>query len=677
MRPQLPHTRITELSFSARKYFYTRGLLLRSATSKQRWSTDSTTLLVANAGHQQQHRHASTNATRQRRSNDGFGHAARQIRRADHGGATSSQSPESTAPHLSSISDSTERFEPFGSKKTPASRVRHGKAQFLRTLDDESSTDYSPDARSQSNGSKDAIRMAEMLDNTPASSHLPPRQGDLEAAMNLRDPTNVDFQRGLPLFPVSEHEARRDAQDRRDQATRERQEQSPHLYAGIDIGAGPKFYFSHLLLRDMCACPQCVDTSTKQKLFSTVDVPADIQAIVQPVEEDASTEPAMLRARNDVAGSVKMTWKNDIPGYGPDHETNIDINTLRRLARYYIHNGTSTVLPTPIRWSDPPTRMAVPYEAYMSDDNALYRVLLMLRTHGLLFLTEVPESEDSVSKIVERIGPLKNTFYGTTWDVRSVPQAKNVAYTAQDLGFHMDLMYMQQPPHLQFLHCIRSSSAGGASLFTDSFRAADELWKTDRKAFAELCKQPIGFHYNHPDNYYHQSRKVIELSPTGLGSLEKAVQEPDLELYDGRWVRHVSWAPPFQAPLSENGPNATAAKLNHLNNNVKRWYAAAQKFNTLIQKPEGIHERVMKPGECVVFDNRRILHARRAFEVGDEGKERWLRGAYMDEDPYRSKLQVLHRKFGVTPWSGEAFDGFYRDPLRGLATGEIEKSERH
>jgi hypothetical protein len=41
----------------------------------------------------------------------------------------------------------------------------------------------------------------------------------------------------------------------------------------------------------------------------------------------------------------------------------------------------------------------------------------------------VPSGEESVINIGTRIGPLRDSFYGRTWDVKSVPNAKNVAYT--------------------------------------------------------------------------------------------------------------------------------------------------------------------------------------------------------------------------------------------------------
>ena len=56
----------------------------------------------------------------------------------------------------------------------------------------------------------------------------------------------------------------------------------------------------------------------------------------------------------------------------------------------------------------------------------------------------------------------------------------------------------------------------------------------------------------------------------------------------------------------------------------------------------------MAPGDCVLFDNRRVLHARRAFAVSDAGTERWLRGAYIDRDPFVSRAKILRDRFEGT-----------------------------
>ena len=78
---------------------------------------------------------------------------------------------------------------------------------------------------------------------------------------------------------------------------------------------------------------------------------------------------------------------------------------------------------------------------------------------------------------------------------------------------------------------------------------------------------------------------------------------------------------------------------------IEAWRNAAQQLNALFHDPSGIYERKMQPGDCVIFDNRRVLHARKAFEVQDFGKERWLRGCYLDKDPFLSKARVLGQRF--------------------------------
>ena len=411
----------------------------------------------------------------------------------------------------------------------------------------------------------------------------------------------------------------------------------------------PNYDVPLMSLRDMCICPRCVDQSTRQKLFSTVDIPPEIS----------------MRNVTELPDGVEIEWANDLPGLDGSHKSFFPKQIFDAMAA----RGSPKTLPSlPARrlWTDSQFRRESPdltYEAYMEDDTILFKALQQLHSHGLLFLKDVPESPDSVSRIVQRIGPLKNTFYRDTWDVRSVPEAKNVAYTSQDLGFHMDLLYMKQPPHLQFLHCIRSSAAGGASLFTDSFKAIEELYRSDMDAFCELEKRPITFHYDHIDShYYQQSRPLIELAPLSFGGANFASfkgfqryaqrEKADPRLQNlfrlDEYLEAVSWAPPFQAPFQTANPHLVDTWKNlttEMEFHLRHWHPAARKFNKIIHREENIHERMMKPGECVLFDNRRVLHARKAFEVADAGKERWLRGAYLDKDPFMSKLRVLTHRF--------------------------------
>ena len=259
--------------------------------------------------------------------------------------------------------------------------------------------------------------------------------------------------------------------------------------------------------------------------------------------------------------------------------------------------------------------------------------------------------------------------------VRTVPQAINAAYTSGDLGFHTDLLYFRDPPHLQLLHCIQSSSSGGASVFADAFKAALDLYSADQPAFNTLASTPVTYHYEHPGaNLYAATKPVFDTRPLKIGNTTYETLSAFLEAWDshrqttnarfgtttvpslsvGDCLEKINWGPPFLAPFSLDAttmehtlhPSTTTSSANALSDKIDAWHAAASKFAALLNRPENLHERLMKPGECVIFDNTRALHARRAFDAGDVGKARWLRGAYVDFDPYWSRYRVLRGQFG-------------------------------
>lgn len=52
----------------------------------------------------------------------------------------------------------------------------------------------------------------------------------------------------------------------------------------------------------------------------------------------------------------------------------------------------------------------------------------------------------------------------------------------------------------------------------------------------------------------------------------------------------------------------------------------------------------LEEGDCVSFQNRRILHAREPYDL--KGGKRHLRGAYVDLDEFENKYRVLFQKYG-------------------------------
>ena len=187
---------------------------------------------------------------------------------------------------------------------------------------------------------------------------------------------------------------------------------------------GKELAFDPLFLRDSCTCARCIDPSTRQKVFDTAEIPFTVKVRHSKVQSD---------------GSLGVTWDNDIPGY-ENHKSVYPSAFLLASSDLKSRITTTRNLFDRILWDRKTVgtqRDPVGFGSYMSSSATLYKALRHLQRYGLLFLSDVPSKPGSVEAIANRIGPLRHSLYGSTWDVRSVPSAKNVAYTSSNLGFHM------------------------------------------------------------------------------------------------------------------------------------------------------------------------------------------------------------------------------------------------
>ncbi|KAF1840435.1 Clavaminate synthase-like protein [Cucurbitaria berberidis CBS 394.84] len=333
---------------------------------------------------------------------------------------------------------------------------------------------------------------------------------------------------------------------------------SPAKCIAVNIDGVPRI-FDTVFLRDSCPCPKCRDPDSKQKVFQTSDVPEDLEGSYKMVVDQ------------EKGPSIELEWKNDVKGYGSEHRTRHSIDWLRRALNTEVELRGGVRHDERVLWDREKITKDnkwVDYKEYMSQDDTLFDALTHLNRYGLLFIKNVPDSQESVVDLASRIGTLKDTFYGRTWDVRSKPKAENIAYTPQFLGLHMDLLYTTNPPHLQLLHSLRARTPGGESFFSDSYHAAHQLQRLAASHFRTLCTFPTS---------------------------------------------------------------------------LRSFIAASHAYEKLLSAEESLYEYRLNEGECVIFDNRRVLHARRAFDA-TKG-ERWLKGAYVDDDVFFSKLRVLEEKY--------------------------------
>jgi gamma-butyrobetaine dioxygenase len=90
------------------------------------------------------------------------------------------------------------------------------------------------------------------------------------------------------------------------------------------------------------------------------------------------------------------------------------------------------------------SNLRMTYEDVQSAEG-MREMLAQAQVYGLVIVSGVPTERTSdrdceLRAFMSRIGEIRNTFYGETWNVKSVENSKNVAYTSQDLGLHMDLL---------------------------------------------------------------------------------------------------------------------------------------------------------------------------------------------------------------------------------------------
>lgn len=380
-----------------------------------------------------------------------------------------------------------------------------------------------------------------------------------------------------------------------------------------------RYDFVHL--RDCCSCPRCLDQHSKQRNFRTSDIPQNI--VPTSMKWDGK--------------ELVVRWKNDIPGFDESHVSTYSHDFLRAPVSYAV--GSTSQTRSRYMWKGTAMKKMqhwISYDDYVNDDEKFAKAMRHLSTLGLIFIKDIPDSREMVEKIATRMGPLRNSFYGSTWDVKSIPQAKNVAYTDQFLGFHMDLMYMNDPPGFQLLHCLKNSCEGGESLFVDGFQAARVLQSRYPLYFETLQNFKLNYEYIHQDQMYHKSWPVIETHTNN-----KPSQKPQ--------ITRVNYSPPFQGPLRST-PGDTWGR------NLRNFNKALARFAKELEAPHNVFELKLNPGECVIFENRRVLHARKSFDT--TAGERWLAGAYVDEDAVLSKFRVLRRD-QPDAWFG-AFNEYHR-----------------
>jgi len=108
--------------------------------------------------------------------------------------------------------------------------------------------------------------------------------------------------------------------------------------------------------------------------------------------------------------------------------------------------------------SRPPYTASLPVMSYRDisrSEHGVWRWLHELNEYGACVLTDVPAEEGRVREVAGLMGPIQHTHYGEVFDVMCEKRPLNIAFTTRSLPLHTDLVYLEAPPGIQLLHCIR------------------------------------------------------------------------------------------------------------------------------------------------------------------------------------------------------------------------------
>ncbi|CAE7823654.1 unnamed protein product, partial [Symbiodinium sp. KB8] len=223
-----------------------------------------------------------------------------------------------------------------------------------------------------------------------------------------------------------------------------------------------------------------------------------------------------------------------------------------------------------------------------------------LERYGLGVIRGVDIETGMVAKVGNQIGNVRVTNYGSIFDVQDKgAEATNLAFTSQRIRAHTDNPYRDPFPGVQMLHCLESAEEGGATMFIDGFRVAEELRIQDPQAFRMLAATSHPFEYRDPDE----------------GVLLRATA-PVIQLDQANDVQRITFNNRSAAALPASFPN------------LEEYYRAWAAFDFLANSDDYAVKLLMRPGDLAIWLNGRVMHGRESYCAGGR---RHIQGAYLDQ----------------------------------------------
>ena len=337
-----------------------------------------------------------------------------------------------------------------------------------------------------------------------------------------------------------------------------------------------------LWLRERCRDAGAMDPRTEQRLYNPSDLDPDL---------------SILRVDAPARDCFRVAFSDG-------HETTFDTRAL-------VDELTGDALPSPEPWTAALALAPAFHWNGPPDDARLFAMTERFLRFGFIIVKNVPSVDGAVLDVARTFGFPRETNFGILFDVRSIPDAEDLAYTALALDPHTDNPYRAPVPGIQLLHCLTNRTQGGTSTLVDGLAVAQALDAEDSEASAMLSRVPVRFRY-------------ID------AGVELVAEAPLIARDTESRFAAIRYSPRLDfAPLLPPGE-------------IIAFYRARRVLDRMLRSDRFAIGFRLEDGDLMMFDNRRLLHGRTGFDPADG--LRHLQGCYIDIDSPRSLYRVLRRR---------------------------------
>jgi alpha-ketoglutarate-dependent taurine dioxygenase len=354
---------------------------------------------------------------------------------------------------------------------------------------------------------------------------------------------------------------------------------------------GPVSTFHGMWLRDNCSCRACGPHAAGSRLQSLLDIPDDVSV------ESASADSTVLR----------IVWSGD------GHESAYEADWLRGHAYGPAELCAERRAPKTLWKADLGEWPSVEWDEVLADDAVRCRLHASVSELGFVLVRGLGTDHDAIERLAAEVGYLRETHYGRFFDlVTRSDKPMILADLAGPLRPHTDEAYRRVPTGINMFHCIKAGEAGsGVSQLVDAHAVAEALRVDHPEVFELLTRMPV------------RHERCTE-DQTIVSDLPSILLDHEDEVVEVRLNERTMTAVCVEEKLM---PTAYAA----LRTAFRVAYDPAFRIGYQLQ-----------PGEALLFDNLRVLHARTGYS-GD----RHLRQCQVMRDEFFARGVFLAEKLDM------------------------------